>query len=106
MQSVPEQNIHSNKVSVFLKFWIAEWKKGCFDSIWLPQSPLTVCIVNYSRVVLPALDSKQIKNFIWLSRTLVNVMEEYFANKIIQLCGKQHETEVTKLGKCAELNLN
>ena len=33
-------------------------------------------------------------------------MEEYFANKIIQLCGKQHETEVTKLGKCAELNLN
>ena len=55
---------------------------------------------------LHALDSKQIKNYIWLSRTLVNVMEEYFANKIIQLCGKQHETEVTKLGKCAELNLN
>ena len=35
----------------------------------------------------PALDSEQIKNLIWLSRTLVNVMEGYFANEIVQSCG-------------------
>ena len=35
-------------------------------------------------------------NLIWISRTLVNVMEEYFPNEIVQSCGKQHETEVIK----------
>ena len=40
---------------------------------------LIVCIVKHSGVPLSALDSTQIKNLIWLSRTLVNVMGEYFA---------------------------
>ena len=35
-------------------------------------------------------------NLIWISRTLVNVMEEYFPNEIVQSCVKQHETEVIK----------
>ena len=39
-----------------------------------------VCIVKHSGVPLPALDSTQIKNLIWLSRTLGNVMGEYFAH--------------------------
>ena len=50
---------------------------------------LLVCIVEYRGVPLPALDSTQIKNLIWPSRTLVDVMEEYFANKIVQSCGKK-----------------
>ena len=56
---------------------------------------LSACIVNHSGVPLPALVSK---NLIWLSRTLANVMGKYFANEIVQLCGKAHETEVTKMG--------
>ena len=51
-----------------------------------------------SEVPLPALDSTQIKDLIWLSRTLVNVMGEYFANEIVQSCGKGYETKVTKMG--------
>ena len=42
-----------------------------------------VCIVKHSGVPLPALDSTQIKNLIWLSRTLANVMGDYFANEIV-----------------------
>ena len=45
---------------------------------------LSACIIEHSGVPLSALDSKQIKNLIWLSRTLVNVMEGYFANEIVQ----------------------
>ena len=37
---------------------------------------LIVCIIKHSEVPLPALDSKQIKNLIWFSRSLVNVMGE------------------------------
>ena len=59
---------------------------------------LLVCIVKHSDVPLSALDSKQIKNLIRLSRTLANIMGEYFANEIVQSCGKWHETEVTKMG--------
>ena len=59
---------------------------------------LSACIVKHSGVPLPALDSKQIKNLIWLSRTLANVMGEYFANEIVQSCGKGYETEITKMG--------
>ena len=44
---------------------------------------LSACIVKHSGVPQPALDSKQTKNLIWLSRTLANVMVEYFANKIV-----------------------
>ena len=58
---------------------------------------LSACIVKHSGVPLPALDSKQIKNLIWLSRTLANVIEDYFANEIVQSCGKGYETEVTKM---------
>ena len=39
-----------------------------------------------------------VKNLIWLSRTLANVMGEYFANEIVQSCGKGYETDVTKTG--------
>ena len=46
---------------------------------------------------LPALDSKQIKKLIWLSRTMS--WENTFANEIVQSCGKGYETEVTKMGK-------
>ena len=53
---------------------------------------LPACIVKHSGVPLPALDCKQIKNLIWLSRILANVMGEYFAKEIIQLCGKGYET--------------
>ena len=49
---------------------------------------LFVCIVKHSEV--PLLDSKRIKNLIWLSRTLINLTEEYFANEIVQSCGKSH----------------
>ena len=54
---------------------------------------LSACIIKHSGVPLPALDSKQI-----LSRTLANVMGEYFANEIVQSCGIGYETEVTKVG--------
>ena len=59
---------------------------------------LSAWIVKHSGVPLPALDSTQIKNLIWLSRTLVNVMGEYFANEIVRSCGKGHETDVTEMG--------
>ena len=59
---------------------------------------LSACIIKHSGVPLPALDSTQIKNLIWLSRALANVMGEYFANEIVQSCGKGYETEVTKMG--------
>ena len=49
-------------------------------------------------VPLHTLDSKHIKNLIWLSRTLANVMGEYFVNEIVQSCGKGYETEVTTMG--------
>ena len=49
---------------------------------------LSACI-KHSGVPLAALNSKQIKNLIWLSRTLVNVMGEYFANEVVQSCGKR-----------------
>ena len=39
----------------------------------------------------------QIVNLIGLYRTLVNVVGEYFANEIVQSCGKVYETEVTKI---------
>ena len=71
--------------------------KGCFDSIWLPQFPLT-CLHCYSGVLLPALDSTQINNLIWLFRTLANVVGEYFANEIAQSCGKEYKTEVATMG--------
>ena len=57
-----------------------------------------VCIVKHSGIPLPALDSTQIKNLIRLSRSLANVMEECFANEIVQSCGKGCETEVTAVG--------
>ena len=62
------------------------------------SSHLSACIVKHSGVPVPALDSKPIKNLILLSRTLVNVMGEYFANEIVQSCGKEYETEVPKMG--------
>ena len=45
-------------------------RKGCFESLWLPQLPL-VCIVNTVWSPMPALD------LIWISRTLVNVMGQH-----------------------------
>ena len=59
---------------------------------------LIVCIIKHSGVPLPALDSTEIKNLILFSRTLVNVMGEYFANEIVQSCGKGYETEVNTMG--------
>ena len=59
---------------------------------------LSACIVEHSGVPLPALDSKQIKNLIWLARTLANVMGEYFGNEIVQSCGIGYDTKVTPLG--------
>ena len=52
---------------------------------------LSACNVG---VPLPALDSKQINNF-----PEHYVVGEYFANEIVQSCGKGYETEVTKIGK-------
>ena len=49
---------------------------------------LSACIVKHSGVPLPVLDSKQIKNLIWLYRTLANVMGAHFANEIVHSCGK------------------
>ena len=42
-------------------------------------------IVKHSGVPLPALDSKQIKNLIWLSRTLANVMGANYVEKRMKL---------------------
>ena len=64
--------------------------KGCFDSIWLPQFPLTCLHVLPNTVkshAQPALDSTQIKS-----------ISKYFANEIVQLCGKGYENEVTAMG--------
>ena len=63
-------------------------------SVFLPL----VCIVERSGVPLSALNSTQINNLIWLSRTLVNGMGEYFSNEIVPSCGKGYETEVTAMG--------
>ena len=57
-----------------------------------------VCTVKHSGVPLPTLDSTQTKNLIWYSRTLANVMGEYFANEIVQSGGKGYLTEVTAMG--------
>ena len=57
-----------------------------------------VYIVKHSGVPLPALDSTLIKNLILLSRTLENVMGQYFANEIVQSCGKGYET--TQCERC------
>ena len=75
-------------------------RNGCSDSIWSPQVSFNClhALFKHNGVPLPALDSKQIKNLIWFSRTLVNVMGEYFANEIVKSCGKGYETEVTKMG--------
>ena len=77
---------------------ILHCKKGMVVLTHLVSFLLSACIVKHSGVPLPALDSTQIKNLIWLSRALVNVMEEYFANEIVQSCGKEYETDVTKMG--------
>ena len=53
---------------------------------------LSACIVKHSGVPLPALDSKQIKNLIWLSS-----WEDTLLMKFVQSCGKGYETEVTKI---------
>ena len=42
-----------------------------------------VCIAKH-------MDSKQVKNLIWLSKSLVIVMEEYFPNEIVQSRGKEY----------------
>ena len=65
---------------------------------WLNSFLSLVCIAKHSGVPLPALDSTQIANLIWLSRTLDHVMGEYFGNEIVQSCGKGYETEVTAMG--------
>ena len=57
---------------------------------------LLVCIVKHSGVPLPVL---QILNLIWLYKTLENVKGEYFADAIVQSCGKGYETEVNKMVK-------
>ena len=62
-------------------------KLRLFRLNWLSQFLLIVYIVN-SEIPWPALDSTQVKNLIWPSRTLVNVMGEYFANEIGQSCEK------------------
>ena len=70
-------------------------KKG---KVVLTQFGYLTFLLSACGVPLPALDSKWIKNLIWLSRTLANVMGEYFANEIVQSCGKGYETEITKMG--------
>ena len=56
-------------------------KLRLFRLNWLSQFLLIVYIVN-SEIPWPALDSTQVKNLIWPSRTLVNVMGEYFAKGV------------------------
>ena len=54
-------------------------KKGLF---WVNLFYYIFCIIKYSAVPLPALHPK-------LSRTLANITREYFANEIVQWCGKK-----------------
>ena len=57
----------------------------------MPTSPICACIhplVNFRNLE----NCKQIKKLIWFSRTLVNVIGEYFANQIVQSRGKGYET--------------
>ena len=78
-------------------------KKGNLRLFWLNSVTsiffyLSTFIVKHSGVPLPALDSTQIYDWIWLSKILVNVMEEYFGSEIVQSCEKGNETKVTKMG--------
>ena len=59
--------------------------KGVLTQFGYISFLFSACIVKQSGVPLPALDSTQIENLIWLSRTLANVIE-YFANEIVQSC--------------------
>ena len=88
-------NIFFNMPLWHSNFLLLHCNKGKFV---LTQFGYLMFIVKHSGVPLPALDSTQIKNLIWFSRTLVNVMGECFANEIVQSCGKGYETEVTKMG--------
>ena len=72
--------------------------KGCLTQFGYLSFLSHVCIVKHSGVTLPALDPTQIRKLIWLSRTLANVMGEYFDNEIAQSCGKEYETEVATMG--------
>ena len=56
---------------------------------------LTVCIVKHSGVPLPALDSTQIKNLVWFSRTLVVVTRTLV---VVTSFSFHVEKEVTKIG--------
>ena len=64
----------------------------CCDTYIITELSVVVFVLLNAITVkshsLPALDSKQNKNLIRLSRTLVNVMGEYFANEIVKSCGK------------------
>jgi len=55
-------------------------KRGCFDSIWLPQFPTSSASSNTveSHCLL------YIPTVIRVSRTLANIMGECFANEIVQ----------------------
>ena len=70
-------------------WWVYEHcknKEGLFWFKLVTSVSYLFCIIKYSGDPLPALHSKQ-----WLdtySRTLLNVMGEYFANETVQWCGK------------------
>ena len=90
-QTITESLVHHRCTfyyphAVLLYISLYKWK-GCSNSIWLPQLPL-VCVIKHSGVPLPALDSKQIKYLIDLAfqNISINVMEDYFANEIVQSC--------------------
>jgi len=61
-------------------------KKGCFDSIWLPQFPTSSAYASLNTVETHYL--LYIPTVIRVSRTLENIMGECFANEIVQWCGK------------------
>ena len=59
-------------------------KKGCFDSIWLPQFHTSSASLN----TVETTDYFTFQPVIRFSRTLVNVKGECFANETVQWCGK------------------
>ena len=65
-------------------------KKGCFDSVWLPQFPTSSASLN----TVETHHLLYIPTVITVSRTLVSIMAECFANEIVQRCAKGYEIEV------------
>ena len=90
--NLPDSVVHSNSLVTFKTLpTIVSLYLGCMLALAVRyfMHPLLLCI-NFIE--------KKTKLDLAFQNIIVNVMGEYFANEIVQSCGKGYETEVTKMG--------